>query len=78
MLALSALALVTAASAAVATPSQPKGLDALAKRLKPARYVGTATESYNLQNATAFGRKYASIAESDEFGIYTPENTLKW
>jgi hypothetical protein len=78
MLALSALALVAAASAVTAAPSQPKGLNALAKSLKPSRYIGLATESYNLQNATAFGRKYASIAESQEFGIYTPENTLKW
>ncbi|KAG8697308.1 hypothetical protein FRC09_007945 [Ceratobasidium sp. 395] len=79
MLALSALLLVGAASGAVAVPyGQPKGLNALAKSLKPARYIGTATESYNLQNATAFGKQYASIAESDEFGIYTPENSLKW
>ncbi|QRV76498.1 endo-beta-1,4-xylanase [Ceratobasidium sp. AG-Ba] len=77
MLALSALALATAASSAVAIPSAPKGLDTLAQKLKPARYIGVATESYNLLNATAFGRQYASIAESSEFGIYTPENTLK-
>ncbi|KAG9127350.1 hypothetical protein FRC07_014760 [Ceratobasidium sp. 392] len=79
MVALSALLLVGAASSAVAVPySQPKGLNALAKSLKPPRYIGTATESYNLQNATTFGKQYAKIAESDEFGIYTPENTLKW
>nr|QNS31427.1 XYN1 [Ceratobasidium cereale] len=78
MLALSALALVAASTSVVAIPSQPKGLNVLAKSLKPSRYIGLATESYNIQNTTAFGRQYGSIARSDEFGIYTPENTLKW
>ncbi|KAF8609333.1 family 10 glycosyl hydrolase [Ceratobasidium sp. AG-I] len=79
MLAFSALLLAAlAVSDTVATPTKVKGLNTLAKNLKPSRYIGLATESYNLLNATAFGRKYAEIAESDEFGIYTPENTLKW
>lgn len=79
MLAFSALLLAAlAASDALATSAPAKGLNALAQKLKPSRYIGVATESYNLLNATAFGRQYAKIAESDEFGIYTPENTLKW
>jgi ABC-type antimicrobial peptide transport system permease subunit len=78
MLAVPALLLAVVVSGVAGAPSQAKGLHALAQNLKPRRYIGLATESYNLQNATAFGREYAKIAESNEFGIYTPENTLKW
>jgi len=79
MLAFSALLLAAlAVSDTTATPTKTKGLNTLAQKLKPSRYIGLATESYNLLNATAFGRQYAKIAESDEFGIYTPENSLKW
>ncbi|KAB5593428.1 putative effector protein/Endo-1,4-beta-xylanase [Ceratobasidium theobromae] len=78
MLVVPTLLLAAAASGVAGAPSQSKGLHALAQKLKPRRYIGTATESYNLLNSTAFGQQYAKIAESDEFGIYTPENTLKW
>ncbi|KAJ1311371.1 hypothetical protein OPQ81_009864 [Rhizoctonia solani] len=72
------LLLLAVVSGIAAAPNQSKGLDALAQLLKPSRYVGVATESYNILNATAFGREYAKIATSDEFGIYTNENALKW
>jgi hypothetical protein len=78
MLAFPALLLVATASGITAAPSQPKGLNVLAQQPKPSRYVGVATESYNILNATTFGREYAKIATSDEFGIYTNENALKW
>jgi endo-1,4-beta-xylanase len=45
---------------------------------KRGRYVGTATEAADINNNTAYGRAYGKIAASDEFGIYTPENNLKW
>lgn len=78
MLAVPALLLAAVVSGVAGAPSQAKGLHTLAQNLKPRRYVGVATESYNILNATAFGRAYAKIATSDEFGIYTNENTLKW
>ncbi|KAF8708429.1 putative xylanase, Glycoside hydrolase family 10, partial [Rhizoctonia solani] len=78
MLAFPVLALVTTASCIAAAPGQPRSLNVLAQGLKPSRYIGVATESYNILNATTFGREYAKIATSDEFGIYTNENTLKW
>lgn len=42
------------------------------------RYIGTASEAVDIQNATAFGRGYGALATSAEFGIYTNENNLKW
>lgn len=78
MLAVPTLLLAAVVSGVAGAPSQSKGLHTLAQKLKPPRYIGTATESYNILNATAFGREYAKIATSSEFGIYTNENTLKW
>ncbi|CAE6442765.1 unnamed protein product [Rhizoctonia solani] len=78
MFAVPALLFAAVVSGVAAAPSQSAGLNVLAQRLKPSRYVGIATESYDILNATAFGREYGKIATSDEFGIYTNENGLKW
>ncbi|KZW01588.1 endo-1,4-beta-xylanase A precursor [Exidia glandulosa HHB12029] len=42
------------------------------------KYIGTASEAVNIQNATSFGKAYGALATSLEFGIYTNENNLKW
>ncbi|CAE6521248.1 unnamed protein product [Rhizoctonia solani] len=71
MLTSPALLLATLVSSVAAAPSQAKGLDVLAQSLKPSRYLGVATESYNILNATQFGREYGKIATSNEFGRTT-------
>jgi len=52
------------------------GLGALAKLR--GKYIGTATEEYNINNATDWGRKFGKIALSNEFSSFTNENQLKW
>ena len=42
------------------------------------KYIGTAYESYNVNNDTTWGKAYGKIAKSREFGVITPENSLKW
>lgn len=74
MLVLAAAALLPLASAS-ALPAL-FGLNTLASLR--GRYVGTASEAVNIQNATAFGRAYGAIATGPEIGIFTNENNLKW
>jgi len=42
------------------------------------KYIGTATEESNINNATEWGRAYGEIATSNEFSSWTNENMLKW
>ncbi|KAH7103302.1 family 10 glycosyl hydrolase [Auriculariales sp. MPI-PUGE-AT-0066] len=63
-------------SSASASVFSALGLDVLAKHR--GKYIGTATEAYNINNDTTFGHAYGKLAVSNEFGFYTNENNLKW
>ena len=72
----SLLASTAAASPLKPAPAAHVGLNALAQR--HGKYIGTATEAYNIRNDTAWGHEYGETALSNEFGAYTDENFLKW
>ncbi|EJD50552.1 family 10 glycosyl hydrolase [Auricularia subglabra TFB-10046 SS5] len=72
-----AVATLALASTAAANPlSSLFGLSTLAALR--GRYIGTASEAVDINNATKFGRAYGAIARSSEFSIFTNENNLKW
>ncbi|KDQ07818.1 glycoside hydrolase family 10 protein [Botryobasidium botryosum FD-172 SS1] len=65
---------------ALAAPTEERGsivgLDLFASIR--GRYVGVATESYNINNSTTWGKAYKNLALGSDFSIWTPENSLKW
>ena len=52
----------------------PNGLDALARKRRPDFRIGTAVSTAPL----AADQRYAELALGGNFGIFTPENAMKW
>jgi GH35 family endo-1,4-beta-xylanase len=72
---ISLLASWAVASSTKRQQQQPTGLDALAK--KRGKYIGTATNSFNVLDGTP-GGAYLEILRREFKGAFTAENEGKW